>query len=107
MASNSRWNWRRDSMSTAIPMNHNGREIVELRTLYQEETCGSNSRIPKPMFIATPRTAPSTSSASKSAFQVLIFEVRRRAIAVAGAIDACANIERIAQLKKSLEPVLA
>jgi hypothetical protein len=94
-------------MKTAIPINHSGRDIVEFITLYREETFGSKSKISKPIFIATPRTAPSVSSANKSTFQVSNFEVNKRAIAVTGAIDACANIERIVQFKKSLEPVLA
>ena len=54
-----------------------------------------------------PRTAPSITSANNSAFQLSIFEVKKRAIAVNGAIEACAKRERIAQLKKSFEPVLA
>jgi hypothetical protein len=45
--------------------------------------------------------------ATNSDFQLLNFVVKKRAIAVAGAIEACAKIERTAQLKKSFEPVLA
>ena len=54
-----------------------------------------------------PRTAPSMTSATNSDFQLLNFVVKKRAIAVAGAIEACAKSERTAQLKKSFEPVLA
>jgi hypothetical protein len=75
--------------------------------LYTKETLGSKSRILNPTFIAIPRTAPRTNSAIQSAFQESTFEVKKSNIAVAGAIDACAKSERIAQLKKSLEPVLA
>jgi hypothetical protein len=75
--------------------------------LYTKETFGSKSRIPNPTFIAMPRTAPSMTSATNSDFQLLNFVVKKRAIAVAGAIEACAKSERTAQLKKSFEPVLA
>ena len=81
--------------------------MAELKILYTAETVGFKSRIPNPIFIAMPRTAPSITSANNSAFQLSIFEVKKRAIAVNGAIEACAKRERIAQLKKSFEPVLA
>ena len=72
-----------------------------------EETFGSKSRIPTPRFIATPRSAPKTNSADRSDFQLFNLEVKITAIAVKGAIKPCAISARIAQLKKSLEPVLA
>jgi hypothetical protein len=59
------------------------------------------------MFIAMPRTAPRARSADKSDFQVLNFEVKKSAIAITGAMEAWAKSARIAQFKKSLEPVLA
>jgi hypothetical protein len=46
-------------------------------------------------------------SANISDFQLLIFDVKKSAIKVKGAIDACAKSERIAQLRKSLDWVLA
>ncbi|MSW53629.1 MAG: hypothetical protein F2819_00915 [Actinobacteria bacterium] len=90
-----------------MPTNHKGRDIAELITLYVEETFGSKSKIPKPTFIATPRIAPRVKSANKSDFQLLIFDVKKSAIKVNGAIDVCAKSERIAQLRKSLDWVLA
>jgi hypothetical protein len=78
-----------------------------LNTLYIDETLDSKSRIAMPTSIAIPRKAPRMMSTHNSTFQVFTREVTISAIAVRGAIDECAMSERIAHLKKSLEPVLA
>jgi hypothetical protein len=80
-------------------MNHKGRDIAELNTLYVGETVGSNAKSSMPALIAMPRIAPMKSSASSSAFQESAFEVTRRAKAITGAIEPCARNERIAQFK--------
>ena len=81
--------------------------MAELNTLYIDETLDSKSRIAMPTSIAIPRKAPRMMSAHNSIFQVFTREVTIRAIPVKGAIDACAISERMAHLKKLLEPVLA
>ena len=63
--------------------------------------------MPIPTSIENPRTAPRITSAHKSDFQLLTREVKKIATATTGAIDPCAMSERIAQLKKSFDPVLA
>jgi hypothetical protein len=90
-----------------MQINHKGRDIAELNTLYTEETVGAKSKTSTPTLITTPRTAPRTISANKSAFQLFTLEVKKRATATTGAMDPWAMSARIDQLKKSFEPVLA